>query len=159
MGGAFYGGQEKARKVKNKLDIVVMRVNRLGDACNARPCHNCLQMMKAVGIRKVYYSISNDEVVCEKVKDMVSIQTSSVARYMERMKGNEIAFDDKKYYDHLMKTLFPSSIKKYNLEAFIKYNLINVLPSYITKIETKKDITIVIILNGKNEIVKKAFVI
>ena len=115
--------------------------------------------MKAVGIRKVYYSISNEKVICEKVKDMVSIQTSSVARYMERMKGNEMAFDDKKYYDHLMKTLFPSSIKKYNLEAFIKYNLINVLPSYITKIETKKDITIVIILNGKNEIVKKAFVI
>lgn len=136
-----------------------MRVNQTGDVCNARPCHNCLQMMKIVGIKKVYYSISNEQIICEKVKDMISIHTSSVSRHLERLNGNYLAYDNKKYYDHLMKTLFPSSIKKYNLETFIKYNLINVLPSYITKIETKKNITIVIILNNNNEIVTKAFVI
>jgi hypothetical protein len=136
-----------------------MRVNRSGDACNARPCHNCLQMMKSVGIRKVYYSISNEEIVCEKVKDMVSIQASSVDRHLERLKGNPLAFDDKKYFDNLVKTLFPPQIKRYNLEAFIKYNLVNVLPAYVTKMETKKDFTIVIILNTKNEVVTKAYIV
>jgi hypothetical protein len=45
------------------------------------------------------------------------------------------------------------------LEAFIKYNLVNVLPAYVTKMETKKDFTIVIILNTKNEVVTKAYIV
>ena len=44
----------------------------------SRPCHKCLQLLKTVGIRKVYYTTGiGDELVCEYVKDMVSIECSS----------------------------------------------------------------------------------
>jgi predicted phage terminase large subunit-like protein len=40
-----------------KLDLLVIRVTKMGDIGNARPCHNCLKMMKDIGIKKVFYSI------------------------------------------------------------------------------------------------------
>ena len=67
---------------------MVVRVNKLGDICNARPCYNCLDMMKAVGIRKVYYSISPNEIICEKVKDMISIQASMVDKNVDNIKSS-----------------------------------------------------------------------
>ena len=53
-----------------------------GSTANARPCFNCLKMMKDVGINKVYYSTGTDEsLVSENVKNMVSIQSSTITRY------------------------------------------------------------------------------
>ena len=36
----------------------------------------------------------------------------------------------KEYYEKILSLHFPQNIKKYNLELFIKYNLLNVLPTY-----------------------------
>lgn len=149
-GGVFY--QEG---VKNqKIDLIVIRVNKTGEICNARPCHNCLNMMKAVGIRKVYYSTSSSEIVCENVKDMISIQTSAIAKHIEKLNGNILVDQPNKYYENLLKKYFPPIVKKYNLEHFIKHNLINVLPDYEVKIESKKKI--VWILDSKKNLVLKS---
>ena len=85
-------------------------------------------MMKAVGVNKVYYSISETELVCEKVSNMVSIHVSAASRHIP---SNE-KFNVKKYYEKILASNFPRMIKKYNLELFIKYNLLNVLPEYMT---------------------------
>ena len=133
------GGVLNEAKPKNqKLDIVVVRVNRAGETCNARPCHNCLNMMKAVGIRKVHYSVSATEMVCENVKDMISIQTSSVAKHIERLNGNCLVDSSDKYYEDLLRKYFPPAIRRYNLDSFVRYNLSNVLPTYKVKLDGSK---------------------
>lgn len=133
-GGAFY--QEDSKR-NQKLSLAVVRINKAGDACNARPCYNCLELMKLVGIKKVYYSVALNNVVCENVKDMVSIQSSSVAKHIEKLNGNELVDIPDKYYENLLKIYFPSIIKSKNLQSFIQYNLMNVLPNH--KIVIKKN--------------------
>jgi uncharacterized CHY-type Zn-finger protein len=132
-GGVFY--QEKNTKF-TKLNLMVVRVNKLGDICNARPCYNCLDMMKAVGIRKVYYSISSDNIICEKVKDMISIQASLVDKQVDDIKSSynnnfkSPVYDTNKYYEKLLIKNFPKTIRQSNLDNFIIHNLVNVLPAY-----------------------------
>jgi hypothetical protein len=155
-GGVFYQGKDQKSP---KLDLVVVRVNKSGDACNARPCYNCLDMMKAVGIRKVYYSVSSTELVCENVKDMVSIQSSSVTKHIEKLKGNKVVDDPEKYYEQLLKKNFPESIKTYNLENFITHNLKNVLPNYKIKIDSSEGNKYVWIINSNNTPIIKASIL
>ena len=50
---------------------------------------------------------------------MVSIQTSAI---------NAEKNDKETFFENLIKKLFPKYIKQTNLEHFLKYNLINVLP-------------------------------
>jgi hypothetical protein len=132
------GALNQANSKNQKLDIVVIRVNRSGETCNARPCHNCLSMMKAVGIRKVHYSVSPNELVSENVKDMVSIQASSVTKYLDKIKGNNNFNTPDKYYEKLLTENFPTSIRQYNLDSFIRYNLLNVLPLHKVVIDNTK---------------------
>jgi deoxycytidylate deaminase len=115
-------------KKKSKIDLVVIRINKIGELCNSRPCYNCLNLMKAVGIRKVYYSISSNELICENVQYMVSIQSST----LKILENKYLSIYD--YYNSILKNNFPSIIKKDNLDKFIKYNLILLLPSYKVKI-------------------------
>ncbi len=154
-GGAFYQANQKAQK----LDLVVVRVNKSGSTCNARPCHNCLDMMKAVGIRKVYYSISPDEIICENVKDMISIQASSVAKHIATINGNFTNEEPSKYYESLLLKYFPKTIRQHNLKSFITYNFNNVLPTYKAVFDNKNNFTIVIIYNSKNQIITSAHVL
>lgn len=98
---------------------------------NARPCYNCLNMMKDIGIKKVYYSTgTSDEFICENIRNMVSIQASSSTRYIEKLSNNTITYNKDEYYTNLLKTLFPKIINIKNLEYFIEYNLKNILPHY-----------------------------
>jgi hypothetical protein len=157
-GGVFYQATPK----NLKLDITVVRINRAGEACNARPCYNCLNMMKAVGIRRVHYSVSPTELVCENVKDMISIQASTVSKHVEKINGTCDVVDDEnphKFYEYLLKKNFPTSIKRYNLDSFIQYNLSNDLPTYKVKIVGKNDKQVVWILNTNEQVVIKASVI
>lgn len=103
-----------------KIDILVMRFTRRGIIGNARPCHNCLKMMKDLNVNKVYYSTGiNYDIICENVKYMVSIQSSTI---------NINNMNKEHFFENLIKKLFPKYIKQTNLEYFLKYNLINVLP-------------------------------
>ena len=162
-GGAFY--QKKELKVQ-KLDLVVVRINKSGDQCNARPCHNnnlcnsrpcfnCLDMMKAVGIRKVYYSVSPNEIVCENVKDMISIQASSVTKHIAKLNGNYTDNDPNKFYENLLLKCFPKIVRKHNLESFITHNFTNVLPSY----RVVQNSTIVIIYDNTSRVIVTAYIV
>jgi hypothetical protein len=109
-----------------KLDLLVIRVSKNGDICNARPCYNCLKLMKDIGIKKVFYSTGeNETLICEHVRNMVSIQSSSVTRFL-----NDKLCNYNIYYQKLLKKLFPSQIKNENLKYFINYNLKNIFPNY-----------------------------
>jgi len=113
-------------QTRKKFNIIVIRISKSGTISNARPCYNCLNMMKDIGIKKVYYSTgNNDELICEHIKNMISIQVSIAFLNMNKLKNN-----NNEYYNYLLKKEFPKSIKNINLQYFIDYNLKNILPNY-----------------------------
>lgn len=46
------------------LDMLVMRVGKKNDVTMAKPCDSCADLIRHVGIRKVYYSDWSGNVVC-----------------------------------------------------------------------------------------------
>jgi len=146
------------KRSRSKFDLVVIRLSKTGDINNARPCHNCLKMMKVVGIRRVYYSSDLNQVICENVKNMVSIQASTIDKYIEQEHCTNYQ-DSESYYEGLLITYFPSIIRKYNLDIFIQYNLSKLLPNHTAVIHTNKHNTFILITNNKNKNIIKAIVI
>ena len=145
-GGVFY--TIKTKKVK-KVNIFVVRVTKNGIMGNARPCRNCLNMMKDLNVNKVYYSTGiGDEIICESIKNMISIQTSAVTKYLLVL--SNVIIINSNYFENLLIKIFPPKIKEENLIYFIEYNFKNVLPkcSYIIKNENSNKI---IIFYNKNK--------
>lgn len=48
--------------------ICVVRLNYSGSLSMGKPCNMCYSALKFVGIKKIYYSNYNGEIVCEKMK-------------------------------------------------------------------------------------------
>ena len=135
MGGGFY--EKKAHKQKlPKMDIFVIRLNANDELVNSRPCYNCLNMMKAVGIHRVFYSVDGG-IECERVVSMISINASSVTRYLEAKTYNA-PVDKESYYRQLFIKYLPKKIAYTNFNKFIKYNFTDVLPNYSWKIKEDK---------------------
>ncbi len=111
-------------------ELAVVKITKSGTLSNARPCIYCLDMMKSVGIKKVYYSVPSNELVCENVKDMISIQISTSMKNIKKITTENT--DD--FHEDLLKKVFPEIIKHHNLISFINYNLLNVLPNHKYKI-------------------------
>ena len=59
----------------------MIRVNHKGELVNSRPCHQ-VDMLKSYGIKNIYYSTENG-IICEKVSNIISINSSSVSRLIE----------------------------------------------------------------------------
>ena len=138
--------------------MIVIRVNSKGELCSSRPCYNCLDMMKAVGIKRVYYSDDKGNIVVETVKDMISIQASVVTKHIHNLKS-VVKEDYNTYFQNLLKRLFPPEIKKENFEKFVKHNLNNVLPEHTYIFKNLDGVTFVSILDkDENEIASSKFI-
>lgn len=67
----------KNKNVKG-MDILIIRINKTNKHLqNSRPCNNCIEKMAQRGIRKVYYSNHNGEIVCDFIDSMPRIHNSS----------------------------------------------------------------------------------
>ena len=128
--------QRISQKYLNRYNLLVVRINSEGQMVNARPCYNCLDMLKSCGIKNIYYSTENG-IMCEKVNSMVSINSSSVTRYLERVQFNAPNTDNL-YYINLLKKKIPRYIKKNNLDMFITYNFKNELPYFKWELKENK---------------------
>ena len=133
----FKGWYFYNKNIEKKVDIAVVRVTRNGTFANARPCRKCLSMMRDLGIKRVHYTTGlDDELICENVKDMFSIQDSSAGKLFARRLQN-YPKNDNDYYKYILKKSAPTKIKLHNLLYFIKFNLEELLPnckySYINK--------------------------
>lgn len=135
MGGVFYEKKGYQQKLP-KMDIFVIRLDSNDNLVNSRPCHNCLSMMKAVNIQRVFYSVDGS-IDCERVTNMISINASSVTRYLEAKEYNAPT-DKTEYYKHLFLKYLPTSICSKNFKKFVKYNFSDVLPTYRWEIVSKK---------------------
>lgn len=68
------------------VDIYVVRIKELNGELstrNSKPCSNCIQMLRWLGIRKIYYTtgdLTNDEYTCEKIIDIESDHISIANR-------------------------------------------------------------------------------
>jgi len=51
-----------ARGVTTGSDIYVCRVNRKGEFRNSKPCAMCHEVLKHVGVRRVYYTMSDNTI-------------------------------------------------------------------------------------------------
>ena len=96
--------------------MVVIRINGKKELVNSRPCYNCLNMMKAVGIRKVYYSVDNN-IVCERVDRMVSIGSSSIMRHLDMLMYHAPK-DINEYYLSLLSKNILHEMRIKNIEYF-----------------------------------------
>ena len=151
IGGIFYGAKEKTIK---KLDLIVIRINRDGIIGKSRPCYNCLDMMRAVGIKKVYYTTgNNDELICETVKDMISIESSTVTIKLDIIKHN---LNTEIYFEKLLKKNIPKEIKQKNLLYFIKYNYTDICPNWTYVIIKNNNIEF---YNSNNLLIIKSIII
>jgi len=105
------------KKPKN-LNIMVVRIGANDKLVNARPCYQCTLMMKSIGINKVYYSIENN-IVCEKVSHMISINSSNMWKIVDKIHYNapNNIID---YYKNIIQKM-PNILRKINAEHFVRY--------------------------------------
>ena len=120
---------DSERKKIKKYAIIVIRIDKRDkdsvQLMNARPCQNCLNMMKSIGLKKVYYSDDKGDIVCEQIKNMVSIHTSHVTIKINSITKNKEEVSKQKlkqnYFDESIRRL-PDIIKKGNFLNFINYD-------------------------------------
>ena len=64
------------RRQKRKYNILVVRMARDGKLTNSRPCNDCINILRASGIYKVFYSNNLGEIACEKIDAMELLHIS-----------------------------------------------------------------------------------
>lgn len=110
----------------------MIRINNANNISISRPCRECLYLMKDVGIRRVYYTGNDNELICENVIDMISIHISSVSLNIH----TNIVISDKVGRCNFYRNMLIDAIKSYkiikiiNLQYFIKYNFTVIFPTY-----------------------------
>jgi len=129
--------------LKKNIDLYVIRIKNQNNLGNARPCYDCVQLLKAVGIRRVYYSIGEGyNFDYENVSNMISIQASGTRKYIDSKKViQDLDINQDEYYWNLLLKKIPNKICEISFNKFIKYNLMDVLPKCII-IKNNKTITI-----------------
>jgi len=51
--------------------MVVIRINANGSLTQSMPCVKCVQFMKMCGVKRVYYSNWNGDIVTQKISNFV----------------------------------------------------------------------------------------
>jgi hypothetical protein len=54
----------------------------------SRPCAKCIEILKIVGIRSVYYSTETGEIIREKVKNMSSNHLSQAQKHLHNINSH-----------------------------------------------------------------------
>lgn len=121
-----------------KINLLVIRIDKFDNLCNARPCFECLTLMKKYNINKVYYSVDYNIIESEHVKHMISIHYTSYYTYVMFFKNSKIC-NKELLYNSILRNFKKSTIK--NILMFIKYNLSIILPYYT--IDIKNDFVII----------------
>jgi deoxycytidylate deaminase len=67
-------------KIVKGMDILIIRCNKNLKLQNSRPCNTCIKKLQQKGIRKAYYSTSDETIVCEIVDEMPKIHESAGSR-------------------------------------------------------------------------------
>ena len=74
----------RCKKIKNnKVNLVVLRINKSGDLCESAPCYHCTKELfknNLININKLYYSRTGGIITCVKFNDWVECGTTHVSK-------------------------------------------------------------------------------
>jgi deoxycytidylate deaminase len=73
------------KKTAKGLDILVIRINKNFALKNSRPCNHCIDKLKKIGIRKVFYSNEDGNIVSEFIHDMEKLHVSDGNKFLQRL--------------------------------------------------------------------------
>ena len=66
----------RCKKIKKeKMNLIVLRINKGGNLCESAPCHHCtleLAKNKNIHIDRLYYSRADGTITCIKFKEWVT---------------------------------------------------------------------------------------
>ena len=74
----------RCKKIKkNKMDLIVLRINKKGLLCDSAPCYHCTRELfinNFIKIDKLYYSKSDETIHCIKFTDWVNSGNSHISK-------------------------------------------------------------------------------
>lgn len=73
------------QKLSGGVDIIVIRINNRMELKNSRPCNNCIEKLKSIGIRRVYYSNDDGEIVREDINTMEKLHISYGDKFWKKL--------------------------------------------------------------------------
>jgi len=73
------------KKTAKGLDILVIRINKNFALKNSRPCNHCIDKLKKIGIRKVFYSNQDGNIVGEFIDDMEKLHVSDGNKFIQKL--------------------------------------------------------------------------
>ncbi len=76
---------------KNKMNLIVLRVNKLGDLCESAPCFHCTKELsenEEIQIDKLYFSKSDQSITCIKFNKWVKCGKSNMSKGWKWLQQN-----------------------------------------------------------------------
>lgn len=73
------------KRIAKGMDIIVIRINKGSQLKNSRPCKDCINELQRIGIRKVYYSNDDGNIVYEFVENMIKTHTSAGMKFSKEL--------------------------------------------------------------------------
>ncbi len=70
------------KDIPKKINILVIRYNSDGYLMDSKPCKDCIEMMRAIGIHKVYHSTPEHKITAIKLQNLHSEHISWGYRYI-----------------------------------------------------------------------------
>jgi hypothetical protein len=64
------------------MNIIIIRYNSNGQLMSSKPCRDCIELLKTIGIQRIYYSNDNHKIVCERLDTISSNHISWGCRYI-----------------------------------------------------------------------------
>ena len=82
-----FKGKLKCRKIKknkiNKVDLIVLRVNKNGCLCESAPCYHCTKELigdNIININNLYFSKSDGTIICIKFNDWIELDSRYISK-------------------------------------------------------------------------------
>lgn len=77
-------GLLKCKKIKkNKMNLIVLRINKSGELCESAPCFHCTKELsenESIRVDKLYYSRAGGSITCVKFDEWVCNGTSHISK-------------------------------------------------------------------------------
>ena len=74
----------RCKKIKkNKVDLIVLRINKSGELCESAPCYHCTRELannNIIKINKLYYSRNDKSIISIKFDDWLIYGPSHISK-------------------------------------------------------------------------------
>jgi hypothetical protein len=79
--GVFYSRKDVLNLPK-KICIIIIRYNSNGELMCSKPCKDCIELLKLIGVDRVYYSTDQHKIACVKIQNLYSEHISWGYRFI-----------------------------------------------------------------------------